>query len=279
MVCLLPDRRNAWSRDVGPAGSRLALKGGSDSSYGNGGTHRLSRACRGATLAALELGRAEHPMKFTLPPLPYPTSALEPVISREALELHHGKHHKAYVDKLNAALQKAAFETDDTIEQLLRRLDSLPASIREDVRNFGGGHANHSLMWETLAPGAGKPSARLQEYVDSQFGSLSALREQFSIEGEGLFGSGWVFLVWDGPGRRLAVLPLPNQDSPWSRGLTPLLPCDLWEHAHYLEYRNKRADWIRDWWYLINWSHVEQQLEKVRAPVVGRPASRPVGQN
>jgi len=218
-------------------------------------------------------------MKFTLPPLPYPSSALEPVISREALELHHEKHHKAYVDKLNQALEEAAFESDDSIEQLLRRVDSLPATIREDVRNFGGGHANHSLLWETLAPSAGKPSENLQKSIDRHFGSLSALREQFSAEGEALFGSGWVFLVWDDAGRRLAVMPLPNQDSPLSRGMTPLLPCDVWEHAHYLQYRNKRADWIRDWWYLVNWAHVEQQLEKVRAPEASRPAALPVGQH
>ncbi len=209
---------------------------------------------------------------FTLPPLPYPNSALEPVISRESLELHHGKHHKGYVDKLNDALREAGLDDEETIEQLLRRLDSLPAGIRDDVRNFGGGHANHSLLWETLTPSAATPSDNLMTHIDRQFGSLTALREEFSSKGEALFGSGWVFLAWDEASSELVLLALPNQDSPWSRGMVPLLPCDLWEHAHYLQYRNKRADWIRDWWYLINWRHVELGLEKVRAPAPDRSA-------
>lgn len=204
-------------------------------------------------------------MKFTLPPLPYPSSALEPVISREALELHHDKHHKAYVDKLNEALDDAGWEGDESIEQLLRDLNTLPKALREDVRNFGGGHANHELLWETLAPGIAKPSDGLLAHIDRHFGSLSGLREQFMDEGVALFGSGWVFLVWDEARSRLAVEALPNQDSPWSRGQVPLLPCDVWEHAHYLDYRNRRADWIRDWWHLINWAQVERQLERVRA--------------
>ncbi len=216
-------------------------------------------------------------MKFTLPPLPYPSSALEPVISQEAMELHHGKHHQGYVDKLNDALEEARFESDDSIEQLLRRLDSLPAAVRDPVRNFGGGHANHSLFWETLSPSAGKPSEQLLEHIDRQFGSLSKLREEFSSQGEAFFGSGWTFLVWDDAASRLAVMSLPNQDSPLSLNKTPLLLCDLWEHAHYLEYRNKRPEWIRDWWYLINWKHVEQQLEHVRAPSRKKLAVEAVG--
>ena len=204
-------------------------------------------------------------MRFTLPSLAYPTSALEPVISQEALELHHGKHHKGYVDKLNEALQESGSDDDRSIEQLLRQLDSLPAGVRENVRNFGGGHANHSLLWETLTPSARKPSDSLQNVIDLRFGSLASLRQLISDQGEAFFGSGWTFLAWDEAARGLEVVSLPNQDSPLSRGMTPLLPCDLWEHAHYLQYRNKRADWIRDWWYLINWDHVEQQLEKVRA--------------
>lgn len=215
-------------------------------------------------------------MTFTLPPLPYPSSALEPVISREALELHHDQHHQGYVNKLNEALKEAGFESDDTIEQLLRRLDSLPGTIRKDVRNFGGGHANHSLLWETMSPSAAKPSEKMLTHINQQFGSLSTLRHRFGEEGEALFGSGWIFLAWDDGDSRLALSALPNQDSPLSHGMTPLLPCDLWEHAHYLQYRNKRADWIRDWWSLINWKHVETQLEKVRAP--GRADTRAMGQ-
>lgn len=211
-------------------------------------------------------------MQFTLPPLPYPASALEPIISREALELHHARHHQAYVDKLNEALAGVEIEGLDSVEQLLRGLPSVPDRVREKVRNFGGGHANHTLLWETLTPSAGKPSDNLLEHIDRRFGSLTALREELSDRGEGLFGSGWVFLAWDDAASRLELVSLPNQDSPLSRGMTPLLPCDLWEHAHYLQYRNKRADWIRDWWYLIDWQHVEHQLERVQPRAAGQKA-------
>ena len=203
-------------------------------------------------------------MRFTLPELPYPSSALEPVISREALELHHGKHHKAYVDKLNQSLDEAGWDGAEPIEELLRKLAALPSGLREKVRDYGGGHANHQLMWETMAPGSGKPSEAMLAHISRDFGSLSALRDRIIGQGSALFGSGWVFLVWDGARSRLAVESLPNQDSPWSLGLVPLLPCDVWEHAYYLNYRNRRADWIGDWWSLVDWTHVEAQLERVQ---------------
>jgi Fe-Mn family superoxide dismutase len=203
-------------------------------------------------------------MKFVLPPLPYPLSALEPVIGREALHLHHDVHHRGYVDKLNAALERVAWSGDETIEQLLRSVDSLPDSIRSEVRNFGGGHANHSLMWETLAPGAGKPSPSMLEHIERDFGDLDGLRARFVDEAAQLFGSGWVFLAWDEHRQCLAICSLQNQDSPYSRRMVPLLPCDLWEHAHYLDYRNRRDDWVRDWWYLVDWRQVEKNLERVR---------------
>lgn len=204
-------------------------------------------------------------MHFSLPELNYPLSALEPVISREALELHHGAHHKSYVEKLNAALEKAGWEGEESIEELLTRLDTLPEAIRKPVRNFGGGHANHCLLWETLTPSPSAPPPTLAKLIDRDFGDLATLREKMSAEANGLFGSGWSFLSWDPKARKLFICALPNQDSPLSSGHVPLLPCDVWEHAHYLVYRNRRADWVRDWWDLVDWKHVERRLETVSA--------------
>ncbi len=202
-------------------------------------------------------------MKYSLPALPYAIDALLPVISREALELHHGAHHKAYVDKLNEVLERAEWDGDETVEQLLRNVESLPDSIREDVRNFGGGHANHSLLWETMTPNACAPPAPLLAQIERDFGSLPALRTRFVNEGLALFGSGWIFMAWDELNRRLVIRALPNQDSPLSLKMVPLLPCDLWEHAHYLDYRNRRADWVRDWWSLVNWEQIDGRLREL----------------
>jgi superoxide dismutase, Fe-Mn family len=202
-------------------------------------------------------------MKYFLPALPYSVDALGPVISREALEVHHGAHHQAYVDKLNDVLERAQWDGDETVEQLLRNVESLPDSIREEVRNFGGGHANHSLMWETMTPHRGEPPALLLAQIERDFGSLSGLRARFVNEGAALFGSGWVFLAWDELNRRLVIRALPNQDSPWNLMMVPLLPCDLWEHAHYLDYRNRRADWIRDWWSLVNWEQIDRRFKEL----------------
>ena len=201
-------------------------------------------------------------MKFTLPPLPYPVYALEPVISREALELHHAAHHQAYVDKLNATLKEQDWKGEQSVEQLVASIDTLPESLREPVRKFGGGHANHSLLWETMTPNPGKQSVHLQKLIDRDFGSVSALRTTLEAEARDLFGSGWVFLVWNPVAERLELRALPDQESPLTYGLRPLLPCDLWEHAHYLDYRNHREDWVRDWWNLIDWRQVEKRLDE-----------------
>ncbi|MBN8280892.1 MAG: superoxide dismutase [Gammaproteobacteria bacterium] len=205
-------------------------------------------------------------MPHALPPLPYPVEALEPVISREALELHHGAHHQAYVDKLNKALRDTPWG-DEPVEQLLRRLGSLPGDLQRPVRDFGGGHANHSLLWETLTPNANRPSAHLDKLIGRDFGSLNALRMALESEAARVFGSGWVFLSWD-PGKgELRLEGLPNQDSPLAEGRWPLLPCDLWEHAHYLDYHNRRDDWVRDWWHLVDWRQVERRLDEPPAGI------------
>ena len=205
-------------------------------------------------------------MPFTLPPLPYALDALEPVISAEALELHYAGHHAAYVEKLNAALKDQNWQDPkqkdgESVEHLLSRLASLPEAVREPVRKFGGGHANHSLLWETLTPNPGQPSAHLQKLINRDFGSLKALRAVLEKDAAALFGSGWVFLAWNPDSEALELRALPDQDSPLTQGLRPLLPCDLWEHAHYLDYRNKREDWVRDWWNLIDWRQVEKRLD------------------
>lgn len=199
-------------------------------------------------------------MPFTLPPLPYPLEALEPVISREALELHHAAHHQGYVDKLNAAVGEGPYK-DEPVEQLIRKIPLLPEHLRKPVRDFGGGHANHSLFWETMTPDPHRPSAHLEKLIARAFGSVSALRMAFESEAARLFGSGWLFLVWDANRGELGLEALPNQDSPLERGVRPLLPCDLWEHAHYLDYHNRRADWVRDWWNLVDWRQVEKRLD------------------
>ncbi|MEO7386626.1 MAG: superoxide dismutase [Gammaproteobacteria bacterium] len=200
-------------------------------------------------------------MPFTLPPLPYPVDALAPVISEEALELHHDVHHQGYVDKLNAALGTHDLKSNESIEQLLARVDSLPDRLQMAVRNFGGGHANHSLMWETMTPDPHPPSTHLDKLIARDFGSVKSLRKALETAAAGLFGSGWVFLTWDPAKGELELEALPNQDSPWRQGLRPLLPCDLWEHAHYLDYRNRRDEWVRDWWNLVDWRQVEKRLD------------------
>lgn len=199
-------------------------------------------------------------MEYTLPDLPYALDALEPVISREALKLHHGAHHRAYVDKLNAALAGQQWQAPDSVEALVAKLKDVPDALREPVRRFGGGHANHCLLWQTLSPEPGEPSRRLAALIDRQFGGLDGLRTAFSEAGGTVFGSGWVFLSHNAVSGELVVFGLPNQDTPLSHGLQPLLACDLWEHAYYLDYRNRRDHWLRDWWRLVDWEQAEKRL-------------------
>jgi Fe-Mn family superoxide dismutase len=218
------------------------------------------RAGKGASRTRNEI--AVRGMPFTLPELPYPTDALEPHIDAKTMEIHHGKHHRAYVDNLNAALEKhPEFNAGDDIDALMRRIDEVPEDIRGAVRNNGGGHANHSLFWRVMGPkGGGEPTGRIGEEIKSAFGSYDAFKEKMVNAGKGRFGSGWAWLVVDAQGT-LSVTDTGNQDSPLMTGQTPLLGIDVWEHAYYLNYQNRRPDYLGAWFNTVNWDHVNQRLE------------------
>jgi superoxide dismutase, Fe-Mn family len=197
-------------------------------------------------------------MAFSVPDLPYDYAALEPHIDEATMRVHHDKHHQAYVDKANAALEGTEW-ADRDVEDVLKNLDSLPADKQGPVRNNGGGHYNHTLFWKMLSPdGGGAPSGDLAAAIDSAFGSFDDFKAQFKEAGIGQFGSGWAWLVKDGDG--VAIVKTPNQDSPISAGKTPLLGCDVWEHAYYLKYQNRRPDYIDAFWNVVNWDFVEQRF-------------------
>ena len=199
-------------------------------------------------------------MAFSLPDLPYAFNALEPHIDAKTMEIHHGKHHATYVSKLNAALEKAPSFQGRAIEDILKSLESVPADVRTAVRNHGGGHMNHSLFWKMLSPkGGGKPSGALATEIDKNFGSFDAFKEQFGNAAANLFGSGWAWLCSDAAGK-LVVTALPNQDNPVSQGLKPLLGLDVWEHAYYLKYQNRRPDYIAAFWNVVAWEQVAANL-------------------
>ncbi|MCA1949310.1 MAG: superoxide dismutase [Treponema sp.] len=202
-------------------------------------------------------------MSFTLSPLPYPFEALEPYIDAKTMEIHHDKHHGTYVAKLNAALEQAPQLHEWSLEDLLRRLSEVPEAIRQAVRNHGGGTYNHDLFWNILSPqGGGAPDGELGKFIARDFGSFDAFKEQFSQGAANLFGSGWQWLAVT-PEKKLKLLALPNQDNPLSQGLVPILGLDVWEHAYYLKYQNRRTDYIAAFWNLINWKQVEKNLLKV----------------
>ncbi len=197
-------------------------------------------------------------MPFSVPDLPYAYDALEPHIDEATMKVHHDKHHQAYVDKANAALEGTEW-ADRDVEDVLKNLDSLPADKQGPVRNNAGGHYNHSLFWQMLSPdGGGAPSGDLGAAIDAKFGSFDAFKDEFKNAGIGQFGSGWAWLIHDGSG--LAVAKTPNQDSPVSDGNTALLGCDVWEHAYYLKYQNKRPDYIDAFWNVVNWDYVAQRF-------------------
>lgn len=191
-------------------------------------------------------------MPFTLPDLDYQYDDLTPYISAEIMELHHSKHHQAYVDKINAALVTYPELQQKTLEELLQSLDQVPEDIRTAVRNNGGGHYNHSLFWKWLSPTPTQPSSELQTALIEKYGSFELFKEEFAKSAMSVFGSGWVWLLPD-----LSIMTTPNQDSPLSlNGITPLLGLDVWEHAYYLDYKNKRPDYIQAWWNVVNWDNV-----------------------
>jgi Fe-Mn family superoxide dismutase len=197
-------------------------------------------------------------MPFSVPDLPYAYDALEPHIDEATMKVHHDKHHQAYVDKANAALEGTEW-ADKDVAEVLKNLDSLPADKQGPVRNNAGGHYNHSLFWQMLSPdGGGAPSGDLGAAIDAKFGSFDAFKEEFKNAGIGQFGSGWAWLVHDGSG--LAVAKTPNQDAPISSGSTELLGCDVWEHAYYLKYQNKRPEYLDAFWNAVNWDFVAQRF-------------------
>lgn len=196
---------------------------------------------------------------FSLPDLPYEYNALEPVISEEIMRLHHTKHHQAYVDKLNAALVQVPELSGMSLEDLMRNLGQAPETVRTAIRNQGGGHYNHSLFWTIMTPGdSDGPSGKLQEDIVAKYGSFEEFVAQFNQKAVTLFGSGWVWLTPD-----LEILSQPNQDNPLMRGgEEPLMGLDVWEHAYYLDYKNKRDDYIQNWWRIVNWPVVEERYSK-----------------
>jgi Fe-Mn family superoxide dismutase len=196
-------------------------------------------------------------MPYEVPPLPYDYNALEPHIDEETMHLHHDKHHQAYVDKANGALDGTEW-AGKPIEEVLANLGSLPADKQPVVRNNGGGHANHSLFWESMSPnGGGDPSGELGDAIASAFGSVDAFKEQFEANGVAQFGSGWTWLVLHGDALKLTRTP--NQDSPILEGQTPLLGNDVWEHAYYLNYQNKRPAYLKAWWAVVSWDKVAER--------------------
>ncbi|HEX2203361.1 MAG TPA: superoxide dismutase [Longimicrobium sp.] len=204
-------------------------------------------------------------MPFTLPKLPYDYDALEPHIDARTMEIHHSKHHQAYVDNLNAALAKhPEFDAGDDIDALMRRLDEVPEDIRGAVRNNGGGHSNHSIFWSIMGPGGGgKPSGPLAADIDAAFGSFDDLKTRLVETGKARFGSGWSWLVVNAD-KKLEVTDTPNQDSPYSQGQTPLLGIDVWEHAYYLNYQNRRPDYLAAWFNTVDWDAVSKRYEALR---------------
>ena len=199
-------------------------------------------------------------MAHTLPPLPYPTNALEPHIDAQTMEIHHGKHHNAYVTNLNAALEKAPELASRSLEDLLKNLNAVPEAVRTAVRNNAGGHWNHSQFWLTMGPGGGgAPTGKLAEAINASFGEFEKFKEQFNAAGVGRFGSGWVWLVKEGG--KLAITSTPNQDNPLMEGKpAPILGNDVWEHAYYLKYQNRRPDYLKAWWNTVNWAEVSKRF-------------------
>lgn len=196
-------------------------------------------------------------MAYTLPPLPYPVDALEPFYDKATLSVHHGKHHAAYVEKLNKAMEGIPALQSKPIEEVLADLDAIPEGVRKAIVNNGGGHANHTLFWSILAPGkGGEPSGKIAEAIDLHFGSFADFKKKFTTMSLEVFGSGWTFLVEE-PDGRLSIINLANQDSPLSTRRKPLLLVDLWEHAYYLKWQNRRPEWVETWWQLVDWDKVD----------------------
>jgi Fe-Mn family superoxide dismutase len=202
-------------------------------------------------------------MAYTLPPLPYPNNALEPYIDAMTMEIHHDRHHKAYVDNVNKALEGHSDLANKPIEQLLREINQVPENIRTAVRNNGGGHANHSMFWEIMKPkGGGKPTGALDEAIRSTFTDFGNFQQQLKQAAMGRFGSGWAWLIFTNG--KLQITNTANQDSPYMDKQQPILGIDVWEHAYYLKYQNKRADYIDAWWNTLNWEAIAKRFAQTK---------------
>jgi superoxide dismutase, Fe-Mn family len=198
-------------------------------------------------------------MPFTLPALPYPNDALEPHIDAKTMEIHHTKHHQAYVNNLNAAIEKAPELQGKSLDDLVKSINTVPEAVRTAVRNNGGGHWNHSMFWEIMGPkSGGEPTGKLADGIKSAFGDFAKFKEQFAAAAAGRFGSGWVWLVSDGG--KLSITSTPNQDNPLMEGKKAILGLDVWEHAYYLKYQNRRPDYVTGWWHVVNWGKVAAKM-------------------
>lgn len=203
-------------------------------------------------------------MSYTLPPLPYPFDALEPYIDAKTMEIHYTKHHQAYVDNLNKALSEYPALQDQPLSDILKTLDALPAKIRTAVRNNGGGHYNHSFFWPLMKKnGGGEPKGKSAQAINQFFGSLSEFQDHFNAAAKGVFGSGWAWLCIEKNGGKLIISSTPNQDTPLPHHLAPILGLDVWEHAYYLKYQNRRPDYISAWWHVVNWNQVEENYRAI----------------
>jgi Fe-Mn family superoxide dismutase len=219
-----------------------------------------TRAVDGKAGSIGRLNQRRPGMPFTLPSLPYPNDALEPHIDARTMEIHHTKHHQAYVNNLNAALEKAPQFQTKSLDELMREINSVPEAVRTAVRNNGGGHWNHSMFWELMGPQkGGEPSGRVGNAIKSSFGDFAKFKEQFAAAGVGRFGSGWAWLIDEGNGR-LSITSTPNQDNPLMDGKKAILGLDVWEHAYYLKYQNRRPDYIAAWWNVVNWDSVGKRM-------------------
>jgi Fe-Mn family superoxide dismutase len=203
-------------------------------------------------------------MAYELPPLPYDYAALEPYIDAQTMQIHHDKHHAAYVNNLNAALEKHPELQNKSPEDLLRDLNSVPEDIRTAVRNNGGGHVNHTMFWKIMGPnGGGEPTGAIASAIKEAFGDFETFKQQFNDAGAKRFGSGWAWLV-RGTGGKLQVISTANQDNPMSEGMYPIMGNDVWEHAYYLKYQNKRPDYLAAWWNVVNWDEVNRRFSEAR---------------
>ena len=252
----MPDKRTTPDVEINSLGRREFLQ--SSALAVSAGVATISLGS--GALAAIDTGNLLGREKFTLPALPYGFDALESIIDQETMKIHHGKHHQTYVDKLNAAVGTATDLAGKSVENLLAGLDKLPEAIRGAVRNHGGGHANHSLFWQVMRPAQpnNAPTGKLAEKIKSTFESFENFKTVFSANAVGQFGSGWSWLV--SAGDKLELMATPNQDSPISVGKRPLLGLDVWEHAYYLKYQNRRPDYVQAWWDVVNWDQVAKNL-------------------